>query len=535
MQNNTLIAVDSDLSIQPFSYLPIELFDLGHTKYVFDAKNVVFLEVEDPIYSILGVLRQEHLDADMLALRFSERFTREQIEIALEHVEKLQNKGILVSYHFERRPPRSAEDIECTITTKLGALTLFMTTKCNLACSYCIFGGDYDKYGELNQESMSWETAKNAIDFLVSNSNDSESLRLDFFGGEPLLSFDLVQKSLEYLEGRCNRETIATVATNGTVLTDAMLDFFIKHQVHLQFSIDLDQHSHDCNRKFKNNGRPSYDIILTNLQRICDRDSDYFHNRIHIKTVVTPESSKSGGEEEIHPLVRELNRLSRLSPIMKEPHYDMALDGDYFDAVERLGDELVKIRGAATIEELLNNLNFRQKVLYYKTFDRMLGAQVMNCVLQGGLDQVPFAKGCNPGSEAAVAPNGDLSICQKSGSFIIGNVNGTGWDFNAIRRFDALHHRDWPRCNSCFVQRLCELCYEKVHATNWDASRHNYCTFNQNLYRLIFDRMLRVFDQNPALWPEVGRLCREARDRRSNKTEGHSAMEMAQTSTDRKP
>src|SRR5512140_3579859 len=100
---------------------------------------------------------------------------------------------------------------------------------------------------------MRWDTAKNMLDFLVAHSRKSKRVRLDFFGGEPLLAFGLIRRSVEYAKshiGPDGPETNVTIASNGTILSEEILEFLVEHKVYLQFSIDGEKEVHDRERRF---------------------------------------------------------------------------------------------------------------------------------------------------------------------------------------------------------------------------------------------------------------------------------------------
>ena len=184
-----------------FHHLPVELFETRRGCYAFDAKRVVFHAVDRSTFEMLRILREHDLDPQALVARMPAH-AEPEVRRAWSGVREAQERGYLQPYAMARKPRHDAESIERVLTTELGGFTVFVTRRCNLACSYCIYGGRYRRYDALLDETMSWETARNMLEFLLSNSRNSPSLRLDFFGGEPLLAFDLITRSIAYLEGR---------------------------------------------------------------------------------------------------------------------------------------------------------------------------------------------------------------------------------------------------------------------------------------------------------------------------------------------
>ena len=434
-----MTAPDDQYGSEPppgFRNLPIELFSGPNGRFVFDAEKVAFIEVDEPLFSILGLLRDQDLGLDELTKRLS-RYPEAEVRKAHRQFRKLQKDGYLVPGPFRRLPKFDRARFEKVLTRKLGGFTVMISTQCNLACSYCIYGGAYRRFEKLSAQRMSWETAKNMLDFLVRNSPESESVRLDFFGGEPLLAFDLMKRSVAYLKaklGPSGPEVVPTIATNGTILTEEILDFLIENGVYLQFSLDGGARIHDARRTFKNSGRGTYAKVVENLERIHRRDPEYFQERMKLKCVVSMESlAKREDWFDSHPLIRAIQEKKDLYPVIEERHYDPAKDGPYWDQLHRLGRPLLRLHGIRTLSEILDPLPPRRRAFFDMTFGQYMDVQAVNTLYFHGAEDVPFRKTCLMGyQEGAVYPDGRITVCHKAPSFAIGNVNGGGWDFDRI-------------------------------------------------------------------------------------------------------
>ena len=495
-----------------YGHLPIELLRTERNCYVFDAHRVCFLPVEPVAFDLLAILRERPVSLDELIARLPQHPAGE-VRSAHRALLEAQAEGFLVPYRFERAARHTNDEYREVLSRRMGGFTIFITTRCNLGCSYCIYGGQYNQHAELSQTPMPWETLQATMDFLARHSPESPQVRLDFFGGEPLLAFPTLARSVRYLKSLLpagKPQVVVTITSNGTILTDAILDFLLEHDVYLQFSIDGGRASHDRARPFKGTDRGSYDLILRNLQKIYDRDPRYFQTHMRLKGVLTTEGVEEDDTEFFaHPLVGLIAAEGHFIYLNLEPHYDLAKDTDYFERLDRLGRRLLAVRGAETEADLLGSLNPKQRALYHHTFGLFFDAQAIQEVYFAGSAAVPFAKGCLTGfQEGAVSPNGDISICLKSAkgdNFVIGNVLEGRWYFEKIQQLNALFHHDWAGCSSCFVQRFCELCYEKLNGEvgQWASGRRKFCDFNRQRYRTIFHYMLRVLEENPALWKHV--------------------------------
>ncbi len=499
-----------------YSRLPVELFRTERGFFAFDARRVTFLEIDRVVFDLLEHLRVA--DPDLAELKKSlPQHSGRDVGEARKCLKRIQEKGYLVPYPFSRCSPYEEANYRENLSSRLSGLTLFITTRCNLACSYCIYGGQYSRYPGLSQTPMSWETARNALDFLIRNSSCSRRVELDFFGGEPLLAFEMIRRCLAYLEGFLRadgREVVSTIASNGTIMSARIAEFLISKHVHIQFSLDGGRESHDRNRQFRGSCRGSFDLVFRNLEFLAQRDPDYFRKCVHIKGVLTADTIGQGDDSFFgHPLVRTVAGEGNLALLVKETQYDLAEDAQYFDLLREMGRALLEMSGVRTLSQLLAPLNFKQRFFFDLTFGQFTDVQAVNKFYFGASDQVRFLKSCLMGyGPAAVSPNGDISICHKATSFVIGNVNEGRWYFDRIMEFDARLYEDWPQCASCFAQRFCDLCFEKLqgNANAWNDSRSRFCEFTRRKFRTIFDYMLRILERNPKLWKDLDRMVRRS-------------------------
>ncbi len=144
-------------------------------------------------------------------------------------------------------------------------ITLQVTQNCNLHCSYCAYSGNYENRSH-KALNMDIETAKKGIDYLIEHSPDNEIVDIGFYGGEPLLTFNLIKECVAYAEKKAEgKNMMFNLTTNGTLIKPEMIDFFEKHNVSITISIDGPREIHDLNRKFAHSGTGSFDIMMKNL------------------------------------------------------------------------------------------------------------------------------------------------------------------------------------------------------------------------------------------------------------------------------
>ena len=151
-------------------------------------------------------------------------------------------------------------------------LILELTQKCNLSCKYCCYSTNYPRFRSHGQSSLSLEIAELAVarhlDAPCSNRV------ISFYGGEPLLEFEILKKIVSFAENHCIKNSKSppsfSLTTNGTLLTDDVLHFLVEHQFCILISIDGDKQSHDQNRIFRETGAGSFDVIEQNINRFIE-------------------------------------------------------------------------------------------------------------------------------------------------------------------------------------------------------------------------------------------------------------------------
>lgn len=209
------------------------------------------------------------------------------------------------------------------------------------------------------------------------------------------------------------------------------------------------------------------------------------------------------------PIIKTLVEKKHFSLVNQVPQFDLEKDHDFFSRIRLVAESLLNKRNVTTIKELLSDLDFKKSFLFYVTLFDFFSLQVYNSLHFGIDDAVPFIKNCMIGLEGCVNPDGYISICYKSNSFIIGNVLENTWYFDKIKEYHEKRYGRENLCKYCFAQRFCNLCYEKLSGKEgaFDNSFNNFCEFNRAYHRMMFEYMLQIMENNPALWDELQKLA----------------------------
>ena len=403
------------------------------------------------------------------------------------------------------------------INTNVNMLTLELTERCNLRCKYCIyqdFNVGHRNYGTYD---MTFETAKSAIDFLIEHSSGvelSKKLILTFYGGEPLLQFELIKKCVDYAESRQTRhEWLFAITTNCTLLTEDKINFFADKNFSLTASIDGYKESHDANRVFPN-GDGSFDVAISNLKKLAlaYKERGIEGPRISINAVITPPYDF----ERIDKLQAFFDSLQWL-PDTARITWAYAQSGppEIEDLKAGIDAEIFRTEHSEPIdldpisewhyEHMLSSDN---KLFTNESDMRSLMVVHDRIITDYPTKVIPLNACCVPGSRRVyVTAHGKLKICERIGeSPDIGNVFD-GIDFEALKHFylDEYIEKSLPICKNCWSVRMCPLCYIYSYRNNgidMDKKRLS-CVRAKFLNERALVRYHQLLETNPAALEEL--------------------------------
>ena len=252
----------------------IHLFKIGRRSFLYDVNKNRIKEIPDNVYQYLlnGVTDRA-----------------EEASEAENYIQKLKAEGFLKSNRPQVSEHPVTEYYRAFADNDLGQLTLQVTQKCNLNCEYCVYSGNYHNRQHADKW-MTFETAKKAIDYLAAHSGDAERPSLGFYGGEPLLAFDLIKECTLYAEKVFEgRSLLLNFTTNGTLLTEDKLDFLVQHGFTMLISLDGPENVQNRHRKFANSEIGSFELLMSNVDNMKRKYPDYFRENVSFNTVIDPQ------------------------------------------------------------------------------------------------------------------------------------------------------------------------------------------------------------------------------------------------------
>ncbi len=409
----------------------IHKYKLNGYNMVLDVNSGALHVVDDLANDILDFTdenMQETLNDEVLEA-LSERYDKNDIIETYGELYELYKEGQLYA----------KDDYEkfasMMVNSPVKSMCLNISHDCNLRCEYCFAAkGDFGTGREL----MPLEVAKKAIDFLIEKSANRHNLEVDFFGGEPLMNFDVVKKTVEYarsIEKQHNKNFRFTITTNGLLLTDDKIDFINREMSNVVLSLDGRKEINDKLR-VSPNGQGSFDAIVPKYQKLVKErgDKDYYvrgtftRNNLDFTNDVIKMAELGFDQLSIEPVVSD----EKLDYSIKEADLPRV-----FEEYETLAKEMIKRKKNGKC------FNF---------FHFMID-----------LDQGPCAikrlRGCSCGNEyIAVTPNGDIYPCHQfvgHEQWKMGNVVENTFSDEIKNQFAKTNIYTKEKCKNCWAKFFC--------------------------------------------------------------------------------
>ncbi|MEF9971107.1 MAG: thioether cross-link-forming SCIFF peptide maturase [Oscillospiraceae bacterium] len=425
----------------------IHQFKLNGFNIILDVFSGAVHVTDDLAYDVIGLF-EGHEREEIVALMLNKysdvpSINREEILECLGDVEALRDGGqLFASDVYENHAAELKEKNKF-----VKALCLHVAHTCNLNCEYC-FASQGKYHGE--RALMSFDVGKRALEFLIENSGSQKNLEVDFFGGEPLMNWQLCKDLVAYARSReeeCGKHFRFTLTTNGILIDDDVIDFANREMDNVVLSLDGRREIHDRLRKSVN-GRGSYDIIVPKFQKFVEARGDrgyyvrgtYTHNNVEFT------------KDLFHMADLGFTELS-MEPVVCSPDDPYALTKEdlpiLFEQYEILAKEMLKRKKEG-----------RGFTFYHYMID-----------LAGGPCIYKRISGCGSGTEyLAVTPWGELYPCHQfvgDEKYSMGNI----WD-----GVTNLEQREKFKSCNAYAREDCKDCWAKLYCSGGCAANAYHAT-----------------------------------------------------------
>ena len=359
--------------------------------------------------------------------------------------------------------------------TDIKALCLHVSHACDLTCSYCFAG-----QGRFNGPSslMSLEVGKRAIDFLIENSGTRHNLEVDFFGGEPLLNFDVVKGIVAYarsVEKEAGKNFRFTLTTNGMGITDEVIDFCNRECHNVVLSLDGRKEIHDRERRAAGGmvdgvpverGSGSYDIIVPKFQKLVKERLESENKNYYIRGTFThfnPDFTK----DIFHMTELGFDELS-MEPVVTSKDSSFALTEEDLPILMEQYEILAKEMLAR--EKVKSKEWGKQPFTFYHY---MLDLDHGPCIYKR-------ISGCGSGTEYfAVTPQGALYPCHQfvgEAEYLMGNIwDGITKEPDDMGKSGADIRDEFKMCN-VYARQECDDCWARLYCSGGCAANAYHAT-----------------------------------------------------------
>lgn len=390
--------------------------------------------VDELVYDMIALFEKKDRKAIAAAIKekYGDKYSEFDIYEAYSDIEELKESGQLftedvykdVIVDFKKRK------------TVVKALCLHIAHDCNLACKYCF--ADEGEYHGQKRELMSLEVGKKAIDFLIENSGSRVNLEVDFFGGEPLMNFEVVKEIVAYgrsKEKEFNKNFRFTLTTNGVLLDDDVIEFCNKEISNVVLSLDGRKCIHDLMRPTRN-GKGSFDVIVPKFKNFVEKRGDKSY---YVRGTFTRNNTDFSNDfKEMADLgFKEIS----IEPVVAAPTEDYSIREEdlpqIFEEYDKLALDIIeryKKKKPATFFHYMIDLN-------------------------GGPCVYKRLSGCGSGTEyLAVTPQGELYPCHQFvgiDGFKLGTVFDGIENTDVVNEFKLCNVYAKEKCKDCFARFYC--------------------------------------------------------------------------------
>ena len=386
-------------------------------------------EVAYDVIEMYPIKSSDEIVSELLEkYRDREDVTEEELRFCILDVESLvKAKKLYTEDNFESMAGTFKERSGNVVK----ALCLHVAHTCNLNCSYC-FASQGKYHGE--RAIMSYEVGKRALDFLIENSGTRRNLEVDFFGGEPLMNWDVVKDLVKYarsVEKEHNKNFRFTLTTNGMLIDDDVIEFANKEMSNVVLSLDGRKEIHDLTRvDYAGNG--SYDRIVPKFKELVDSRGGQGYYMRGTFTHANPDFTK----DVFHMADLGFTELS-MEPVVSAPDDPMALTPEDLEVVKEQYEILAK-------EMIKRDREGRGFTFYHYMIDLTAGPCIYKRI-----------SGCGSGTEyMAVTPWGDLYPCHQfvgEEEYKLGDIwNGVTND-NLREEFRSCNAYAREDCKDCWA------------------------------------------------------------------------------------
>lgn len=463
----------------------IKKFFINDRFFIYDRNTNFILEVDEKVYNILD----ENMGFNS-EIRHKVK-TEKNLTETIKNIENIQNQyGCFKP--FELKGFRFDEKMK---KKHINRMVLNISEECNLRCKYCTYSGLYEGHRIHSNNFMDWRVAKRSIDFLLENYDEKEKIVLGFYGGEPLLNFDVIEKSVNYIKSK-TKNIYFSITTNATLLKKKIVNFFVENDFQIFISLDGPRDLNDRYRVFKNNNG-SFDIVYKNTLEIKNLYPKYYNRKVGFSVVIHPpykceEFYRFFTEDEL--VKNNIHLFSFVNPFGTTFYKNFTKDeiNGYLPFWDNLRKKFVNMMVSEKYNDEIKILFELFGKNIYQIHLMPKGLVVEKYLHPGGI--------CYPGYyKTFIGTDGRIYPCEKLGYVLeIGDifegVNNKRVN-DIIDEFISIKEK---LCKECWAVRLCNPCFlSAIEGNNFSFERKKeFCTMNKKIIEKNLETYIMIIMDN---------------------------------------
>lgn len=453
-----------DYNVKPM----IHRFQQNGMNIVMDVNSGIVHVVDDVTYKVLAYYNGTN--RGMVLANLSKDYEEAELNEVMDDLDELIAKEVLFA-PMDKNYKMAIEDRPI-----IKALCINIAHDCNLRCQYCFAGqGGYGQWRML----MSFDVARRAVDFLIAHSGPREHCELDFFGGEPLMNWHVVQQTIDYVhkqEKKHGKKIKMSLTTNGLLLDKEKVKYLTDNHISLILSLDGRKEMHDRMRPGVH-GEVTYDEIVKNLQYcVANRKGEEYYVR------GTFTRYNMDFTTDVIDMIDKGFPAVSMEPVVGEDTADYSIKEEDLPRVKAEYDRLAKLFIAREEEG-------RPFFFFHFNMDLWKGPCLPKRL-----------RGCGAGHEyLAVVPNGDIYPCHQfvgREGYVIGNVYEGLKNFKMMRDFRMNHVFSKPECVDCWAKFFCSGgCHANNEAFAGDIHKPFHITCEIQKKRVECAMMIQAYNE----------------------------------------
>ena len=453
-----------DYNVKPM----IHRFQQNGMNIVMDVNSGIVHVVDDVTYKVLAYYNGTN--RGMVLANLAKDYEEAELNEVMDDLDELIAKEVLFA-PMDKNYKMAIEDRPI-----IKALCINIAHDCNLRCQYCFAGqGGYGQWRML----MSFDVARRAVDFLIAHSGPREHCELDFFGGEPLMNWHVVQQTIDYVhkqEKKHGKKIKMSLTTNGLLLDKVKVKYLTDNHISLILSLDGRKEMHDRMRPGVH-GEGTYDEIVKNLQYcVANRKGEEYYVR------GTFTRYNMDFTTDVIDMIDKGFPAVSMEPVVGEDTADYSIKEEDLPRVKAEYDRLAKLFIAREEEG-------RPFFFFHFNMDLWKGPCLPKRL-----------RGCGAGYEyLAVVPNGDIYPCHQfvgREGYVIGNVYEGLKNFKMMRDFRMNHVFSKPECVDCWAKFFCSGgCHANNEAFAGDIHKPFHITCEIQKKRVECAMMIQAYNE----------------------------------------